>query len=115
MLWLDLLIFGNGRGLGAPYFDQAFYRLVDTRFGRKGGSAAWYTWIGGHGAQIMSRQWFHPLPGEKRRLVDREFIVFQSHRRGLRVEVSWTMRQMSGKNIVEANTLTAFLKRDLHA
>lgn len=77
--WLDLRIFGNGFGLGAPYFDQRFYWL----------SGRLYTWIGGHGAQLQSFQWTHPRPGETRKLAGREYHPFQSSRRGLRVRVSW--------------------------
>lgn len=82
MLWLDHLIFGNGYGLRSPYFDNRFYWL----------SGRLYTWIGGLGAQLHSQQWFHPKPGETRRLAGRDYRPFNSHRRGLRVQVSWATR-----------------------
>lgn len=80
-LTLDHLIFGNGYGMGSPYFDTRFYWL--------GGQL--YTWIGGFGAQLRSHQWTHPRAGERRRLAGYEFVVFDSSRRWLRVEVSWRL------------------------
>lgn len=92
ILSLDHLIFGNGFGLGSPYFDARYYWLVDTRGGeRDGRKGRLYGWIGGLGAQLKSFQWRHPLPGERRRLGGREFTPFNSTRRWLRVEVSWAM------------------------
>lgn len=58
ILWLDHLIFGNGYGLRSPYFDNRYYWL----------SGQLYTWSGWLGAQLQSFQWFHPKPGEERRL-----------------------------------------------
>jgi len=78
---LDHLIFGNGRGLKSPYFDDVYYWL----------SGELYTFSYGLGAQLHSFQWTHPKPGERRHLADREFVVFQSRRRWFRVEVSWAM------------------------
>ncbi|WP_316207434.1 hypothetical protein [Bradyrhizobium sp. SZCCHNR3118] len=94
MLWLDHKIFGNGHGMKSPYWDNRFYWL----------SGKLYTWIGGFGAQLESRQWRHPKPGEQRILGDRIFRPFNSHRQFLwlfrdslfpiptpicRVSVSW--------------------------
>lgn len=70
IFWLDHRIFGNGRGLGSPYFDQRFYWL----------SGRIYTWIGGFGAQLQSFQWSHPKPGETRKICGREFRPFSSGR-----------------------------------
>jgi hypothetical protein len=51
---LDFLLFGNGHGLAAPYFPERFI-WIGGRF---------YTWIGGHGAQMVSREWrAPPAPG----------------------------------------------------
>lgn len=101
-LWLDLLIFGNGHGMAAPYFDQNYYWL-DGRL---------YTFMHGFGAQLHSYQWTHPLPGERRRLCGREFVVFHSRRRGPRVEVAWAMVRMP-HGIDEGNAAIRALKSDL--
>lgn len=82
MLWLDHLIFGNGRGLATPYLDGRFYWL----------SGRLYTWIGGLGAQLQSFQWTHPKPGERRRLAGRDYYPFGSARHGLRVRVTWAAK-----------------------
>lgn len=79
---LDFRIFGNGYGLGAPYFDQTFYWL----------SGRFYTFMGGLGAQLHSIQWTHPKPGEVRKICGVEFRPFNSHRRWGRVMVSWSTR-----------------------
>lgn len=94
IFWLDHRIFGNGHGLGSPYFDARFYWL----------SGKLYTWIGGFGAQLQSLQWMHPRPGEERVLCGRRFRPFNSRRQFLwlwrgkifaiptpigRVSVSW--------------------------
>ncbi len=76
---LDFWLFGNGYGLGAPHCDQAFYWL----------SGRFYTWLGGHGAQLQSFQWRHPLPGEVRDICGVKFRPFHSARTGPRVCVSW--------------------------
>jgi hypothetical protein len=102
IMWLDHLIFGNGYGLGSPYFDQRFYWL----------SGQLYTWIGGFGAQLQSFQWVHPKPGERRMLAAREFVAFNSSRRWLRVSVSWSMVGLP-HGIDEANAAIRGLKRDL--
>lgn len=112
MLWLDHIIFGNGYGMKSPYCDNRFYWLVDTTAGRKGGPGALYTFIGGHGAQLASRQWTHPQPGETRTLMGRKFRAFNSTRRGPRVDVSWAMAGMPHA-INDANAAIDRLKRDL--
>lgn len=76
---LDYILFGNGHGLGAPYFDQNFYWL----------SGRFYTWIGGFGAQLQSIEWFSPPAGTRRSLIGMEFVIFQAHRRWLKVRCSW--------------------------
>lgn len=101
-LWLDFLIFGNGYGLGAPSSDQAFFWLDGNL----------YTWIGGHGAQLRSFQWMHPRPGERRRLVGRDFEPFSSRRYGLRVDVSWRMVNFP-RDLAEANAAIMALKREI--
>jgi hypothetical protein len=101
-LWLDFLIFGNGYGLAAPYHDQRFFWL----------SGDLYTWIGGHGAQLRSRQWFHPRPGERRRLIGRDFEPFTSSRRWLRVEISWRMVGFP-RDIIEASAAIRSLEREI--
>ena len=81
MFWLDFKLFGNGHGLGSPYFDDVFYYL-DGKF---------YTWFGGFGAQLQSIEWFTPNPGTRRRLMGHNFVVFNSTRKFLRVRVSWAI------------------------
>jgi hypothetical protein len=100
---LDHFIFGNGHGLKSPHFDSAFYWL----------KGEFYTFSGGFGAQLHSFQWTHPKPGERRTLLGREFVVFQSYRRFLRVRVSWAMvHQQNGVNeeLAEINSLRAALQ-----
>lgn len=101
MLWLDHLIFGNGYGVRSPFWDDHFYWLA----GRL------YTWIGGFGAQLESHQWFHPKPGERRKLCGREFHPFMSRRRWLRVSVSWAMTLP--ENIDDANAALRKLRSEL--
>lgn len=81
---IDFLIFGSGRGLGAPYWNQPFYWLVDAHSKR----GDFYTYSAGFGAQLHSYQWRHPKPQERRRLAGMEFAPFHSRRRWGRVEVA---------------------------
>lgn len=92
IVWLDHLIFGNGRGFGSPYFDQRFYWL----------RGEFYTWIGGFGAQLQSVQWTHPKPGERRRIAGDDYTPFCSARRWGRVRVSWSTRLPSDINAARA-------------
>lgn len=39
IMWLDHFIFGNGNGVGAPFWDQKYYWLVDTHNKELGVSA----------------------------------------------------------------------------
>jgi hypothetical protein len=111
MLSLDFKIFGNGYGLGAPYHAQTFYWL--PYFQEVGGERLgdFYTFVGGFGAQLTSRQWFHPTPGERRLIKGRWYSPFQSHRRWLRVEVSWATKLPEGIN--EANAEIRKIKNEL--
>lgn len=70
ILWLDHKIFGNGHGLGSPYFDGKFYWL----------SGRLYTFMQGFGAQLHSIQWTHPKAGEERKLFGYRFRPLHSHR-----------------------------------
>jgi len=91
-LVLDHAIFGNGYGLASPYFDATYHWLVDTSIEeRHGRNGRLYNFIGGLGAQLRSFEWFAPPAGTRRVLCGREFVVFQTSRRGLRVDVSWAM------------------------
>jgi hypothetical protein len=101
-LWLDWRLFGNGRGLASPYCDDVFYWL-DGRF---------YKWIGGLGAQLQSYEWRIPKPGTRRRLVGREFVVFQASRNMLRVSVSWQIVGLS-RDLNAANAEIRQLHSDL--
>jgi len=78
-LILDHLIFGNGRGLGSPYFDNVFY-WIDGHI---------YTWVGGFGAQLQSFQWTRPPAGTRRRLLGVDFVIFRTERIWFRVQCSW--------------------------
>jgi hypothetical protein len=99
---LDFLLFGNGHGLAAPYFPERFI-WIGGRF---------YTWIGGHGAQMVSREWRAPPPQERRTIAGRQFMPFQTRRCGPRVEVSWTMADLP-RDLNAANASIRALERDL--
>lgn len=106
ILWLDHKIFGNGYGLGSPYFDGKFYWL----------NGELYTFMQGSGAQLHSIQWTHPNAGEERKLFGYRFRPLHSHRRFLwlfkesvpiplpisRVIVAWSRVDLP-KDIDEAN------------
>jgi hypothetical protein len=110
IMWLDHLIFGNGHGLKTPYFDDKFYWLKDWLTDR----GELYQFSGGFGAQLTSFQWFHPRPGERRRLRGVDFIAFQSTRQLIRVRVSWAMSGMPDHNIDAANRMIRALQSDLN-
>ena len=88
-LTIDHWIFGNGHGLKSPFWDSKFYWLNDGGPGK--GHAILYHWIGGFGAQLIGMQWRHPRLNERRVLNGREYVAFQSTRRWIRVEVSWSL------------------------
>lgn len=112
-LALDFRIFGNGHGMKSPYWDDVFYWLVDTRDGgRTNGRGALYSWFPGLGAQLTSRQWTMPRPGERRRLAGHDFVVFQARRKGFRVEVSWALARIPDK-LDDANAKIRSVKADL--
>lgn len=102
MLWLDHLLFGNGHGLKSPYFDSVFYWL----------SGRLYTFHGWYGAQLQSFEWRIPRPGTRRRLLNREFVVFQARRKWLRVRVSWAWVDLP-KPSDEANIALNDMRREL--
>ena len=104
ILELDYLIFGNGYGMAAPRHDNVFYWL----------SGELYTFSYGFGAQLKSFQWTHPKPGERRTLAGREFVVFNSYRRWVRVNVSWAMTRMPS-NIDGMNAAIRKLQADLQS
>lgn len=87
MIWLDMMIFGNGLGLGAPYWDQQFYWLCDGLTQK----SRFYTWIGGYGAQLQSFAWRHPRAGTEIVVAGERLRIFSSHRRWLRVRCSWAL------------------------
>lgn len=96
ILWLDHKIFGNGKGMKSPFFDDRFYWLVDTyRLGRsRRAHGELYTFMSGLGAQLHSYQWTHPLAGETRQLIGREFRPLHSRRKHGRVEIAWAMTML---------------------
>lgn len=77
IIWLDHLLFGNGHGLKSPHFDDRYYWL----------SGQFYTWSGWFGSQLQSFQWFHPKPGEVRKLGGLNYSPFNSERKGLAFEL----------------------------
>lgn len=101
-LWLDFLIFGNGHGIGAPAFPQTF-----TWY-----QGYFYSWIGGHGAQLQSFEWRVPLPGTRRRIAGREYEVFGATRGLIRSRVAWRLVGFP-EDINEANALLPNLKNEL--
>ncbi len=80
MDWFVRKIFGNGRGLGFPFFDQRIYWLVDTKSERDVRNGRFYSWTGGFGAQLNSFEWWCPKPKTRRVLSGIEFEVFQVSR-----------------------------------
>ena len=113
IVWLDHKIFGNGYGLGSPFFDGKFYWLVDTWQRERGDERGeLYTFSPGFGAQLHSFQWFHPKPGETRVLGGKRYTPFNSHRRWLRVGGSWSVEQMP-KGIDEANAYLRDIEKEL--
>jgi hypothetical protein len=113
MLWLDHLIFGNGYGMATPYHDGRLFWLVDTKDkDRHGRNGTLYRWNGWFGCQLRSTQWRHVRPGTRRRLGGREFVVWSSERRWLRVEVCWSLVGLP-KEIDAANAMLREVERDL--
>lgn len=88
MIFLDRFIFGTGKGLGLPFWDQTLYWLVDAKTKR----GTLYTLMGGFGAQLHSIQWTHPKAQEERILAGVPFRPFNSYRRWGRVRVAWAMK-----------------------
>lgn len=96
--FLDFLIFGNGGGIAAPYFNQVFYWLKDSNTGR----STFYTWCGWFGTQLQSFQWTHPNAGERRFICGYEFHPFSSRRIFCRVQVAWKCDKLNtNKDIME--------------
>jgi hypothetical protein len=94
IMWLDHKIFGSGRGMRSPFYDDQFYWLADDLKPRGRGNGELYTYMGGLGAQLHSVQWTTPKPGERRRLCNRDFVPFNVSRRWGRVMVAWAWTQL---------------------
>lgn len=103
ILPIDHKLFGNGHGLKSPYFDSTYYWL----------NGELYSFVYGLGAQLQSIQWKHPVPGERRTLLGREFVVFSSRRKWLRVIVYWAMVNMP-KDLDSMHAMINKLKSDLN-
>jgi hypothetical protein len=89
-MWLTLKLFGHGNGIAMPYFDGAFYWLVDDlREDRNAKNGRFYTWMSGFGAQLHSYEWRTPDPGTRRRLFGHTFEVFSVSRTWPLVRVAW--------------------------
>lgn len=80
-MWLAHKLFGNGRGLKSPYWNDTYYWLSGRMYHQTG-------WIG---CQLQSFEFFQPPVGERRRLVGREFRLTNAKRRFLLVQCSWCM------------------------
>lgn len=107
ILWLDHRIFGNGFGLGAPFWDQRYFWLTQNHL-----RGELYTYMGGLGAQLHSIQWTHPKAGERRHLSGYEFKVVHSTRRWCRVMVAWGLTRLP-EGIDAANEMIRQVERDL--
>lgn len=123
-MFLNFLIFGSGHGMGAPFFDQQFYWLVNTEnAGRSGKNGQFYTWIGGLGAQLQSIQFRRPLPGEIRTLAGKKFRSFNANRGYIRLfgfgiiplkwQVSWALCEGLPENLDEAHKKIRELKEQI--
>lgn len=110
-IWLDMLIFGNGCGLGAPYWDQRFYWLCDSLRQR----ATFYTWIGGYGAQLQSFAWRHPKAGTEIEICGERLRIFSSHRRWVRVSCSWALVRLPHDVDEQRAAIEKFQKRLGHS
>lgn len=99
---IDHWIFGNGHGLGSPYFDARFYWL----------SGEIYHFSPGFGAQLTSFQWTHPNAGEERTLAGRKFRPLHSSRTWGRVRIAWAMQGLP-RDIDEKNAALRALEADL--
>lgn len=108
---IDFRIFGNGYGLGAPFWAQTFYWLPYTYESGNKRYGDFYTFMHGFGAQLHSFQWTHPKPGECRIIKGRKFRPFSSTRRWLRVEVAWSTNLPN--DIDAANAELRQIKADL--
>ena len=106
-IWLDMLIFGSGFGLGAPYWDQRFYWLCDGRAQR----SRFYTWIGGYGAQLQSFAWRHPKAGTEIEIAGERLRIFSSHRRWIRVRCSWALVRLPHGLDEQRSAIDRFQKR----
>lgn len=94
--WLDFKIFGSGFGMGQPFFDGSLHWLVDTADGERTHRSRGDFYLahpGYFGAQLTSFQWRVPKPGERRKLLGMDFVVFQVGRGRwpIRWRVSWAL------------------------
>jgi hypothetical protein len=108
IVWLDHKIFGNGHGLGSPFFDGRFYWLKNKNTGH----SEFYTFNAWLGAQLHSFQWTHPNAGEERFLCGRRFRPLHSSRKWGRVTVSWSWVDLP-RDLDAAHIALAGLKHDL--
>jgi hypothetical protein len=85
--------FGNGFGLSAPYFGGTYFWLRDMKTKR----CAWYTWLGGFGAQLHSYELRAPKAGTERLIKGRLYVPFREpQRRFLTVEIAWCLKEFQG-------------------
>lgn len=70
-----------------------------------------YTWSGWFGCQLESYEWTRVPAGTKRTILGREFTVFTTERKGLKIRTTWaTYLPIKGD---EANKMLFKLKDDL--
>lgn len=113
IFWLDWLLFGNGRGMQSPYYDDVFYWLKDTTIERAKAKGRFYRFSGWFGCQLAAVEWRAPPVGTRRFLAGREFVLLRATRKFLRVETSWTMVSLKGVPIDEANERIRELRDNL--
>lgn len=108
MLTIDHWIFGNGFGLGSPFFDARYYWLVDEYHKpRDGKNGQLYTWTG-----LCCFQWTRPNINERRLLAGHTFQVCYSDRRWGRVQVYWSLTDMP-RDVDLCDALVETVKKDL--
>lgn len=93
MFWLDWLLWGNGHGYKSPSCNDVFY-WIDGR---------WYNTTGWFGCQIWNIQWTRPPAGTKREILGRDFEIFRTERRFLRVACYWSMVGINRLTIDDSN------------
>ena len=99
--------FGSGFGLSIPYHTGKMYWIRNDKHKKKPG--AWYSWLGGFGAQLYSFEFFKPIAGTSRELFGHTFVIFSPpERRGFMYKITWN----EDKNFKDYSEIEA-LKKEL--